>query len=240
MNILIVEDNEISSEILRFNLTQQGYQPMAASTGREALEILRREPGIRLVITDIMLPEMSGLEFLEKMRALDAWKKVPVILCTSVSDMDVVRRAATLGCRHYLIKPVQRWLLLQKVSEALGDAKPVLADPAQTRQKLGLDEGMYLKVRQAFAQTVEEQLRLLDQKLHQPGSPTVALNMPRLTEGAQSLGAERLARLLAKLQVQAAQSVLVRADYEPLFQELKLVTEALRSPHQGSSAAAAP
>lgn len=238
MNILIVEDNEISSEILQYNLKQQGYQPVAATTGREALEILRRESGIRLVITDIMLPEMSGLEFLEKMRAVDAWKKIPVILCTSVSDMDVVRRAATLGCRHYLVKPVQRWMLLQKVSEALGDAKPVLADPTQIRQKLGLDEEMYHKVRHAFAQTAEEQLRLLDQKLHRPGGPTVVLNMPRLAEGAQSLGAERLARLLAKLQAQAAQSVLTSSDYEPLFQELKLVTEALRSLDQAPPPAA--
>jgi two-component system, chemotaxis family, chemotaxis protein CheY len=229
MNILIVEDNEISSEILNFNLKQQGYQPIVARTGCQALEIMQKVADIRLIITDIMMPEMTGLEFLEKLRQAEAWKKIPVILCTSVSDMDMVRRAAALGCRHYLVKPFQRWMLLQKVAEAMGDAKPVLADAQQVRQKLGLDQAAFAKVLQSFAQTVAEQLKLLDQKLHQAGSPPVAINLISLAEGAHTLGAERLARVCVKLQTQSAQTILVGADYTPLYQELKLVSEALRA-----------
>ena len=240
MTILIVEDNEISSEILHLSLKQQGHETVVARTGKQALAALRTISGFGLVITDIEMPEMNGLQFLEEMRTVPAWRKIPVILCTAVAGGDTIRRAAMLGCRHFLIKPFQKWMLLQKVAEALGDEKPVLVEPNQVRQRLGLDEEAFDKVYRTFTQTVAEQLRLLDAKLHDPNSSGTSISLSRLAEGANTLGAERLGRLLGRLQTQAAQSVLVASDFESLYQEMKLVSEALRSAADRPSPASQP
>jgi sigma-B regulation protein RsbU (phosphoserine phosphatase) len=130
MRILIVEDNEISAGIMDSNLRQRNYETLLARTGSEALQLLDAHWDIGLVIADILLPEVDGLELVRRMREDSKWRDIPVIVCSSLADAEHVAKAARLGCRHYLLKPVERVKLLQLVDKILAGerARPVLGD----------------------------------------------------------------------------------------------------------------
>ena len=119
MSILIVEDDPVSSRILELTLRGHGYQTIAARTGNEALECLSSTPDIQLIMADIMMPEMNGLELLGKIKEHPEWKKIPVVMCTALADSKTVEKAAELGCRHYVTKPIHVGSMLRKVHEAL-------------------------------------------------------------------------------------------------------------------------
>jgi two-component system chemotaxis response regulator CheY len=54
------------------------------------------------------MPEMNGLELLNEIKKHPEWRNIPVIMCTSLSDIDTVKKAAKAGCRHYILKPINK------------------------------------------------------------------------------------------------------------------------------------
>ena len=102
MTILIVDDNTVSAKIIEFNLSKHGYETIYAKSGKDAIECLQSNLAIKLVITDILMPEMTGLELLYEIRNHPEWKNIPVIMCTSLSDIDTVKKAGKLKKRIVL------------------------------------------------------------------------------------------------------------------------------------------
>lgn len=194
--ILIVEDNPTSGKMLELLLRKYGYRPLLTQTGREALACLRGGADIQLVIADIMMPGMNGLELLRLLKAEPAWERLPVIMVTALADVHTIHQAFALGCRHYLVKPITARQVLQKLQETLGREVPVLRDPLQVMQELGLDRRAYDEVAAAFSKTVAGVIAGLAQG--QAAGPTGdrALDLRDLWEGAALLGAERVLRLL--------------------------------------------
>ena len=101
MKILVVDDEELLVKGIRFNLQNEGYQVITGSNGREAIE-LARDPDVRLIVLDVMMPEIDGLEACRRIRE---FSDVPVIMLTArTQDMDKL-----LGFEHgaddYLTKP---------------------------------------------------------------------------------------------------------------------------------------
>ena len=127
MCVLIVEDDEVNAKILDLNLRKHGYRTVSTRTGKQALDYLTTASDVQLVIADICMPEMTGLELLNKMRENSTLSKIPVIMCTSKSDSETVRQAIGLGCRDYIVKPVNACQLLQKVQSIL----PLEEEPAK-------------------------------------------------------------------------------------------------------------
>ena len=98
----------------------------SSGTEEEALECLQSTPDIQLVITDIVMPEMDGLELLRTMKEHAEWKEIPVIMSTVLADLETVKKAAGMGCRDYVAKPIHPAQLIQKVRQALGDRRVIL------------------------------------------------------------------------------------------------------------------
>ena len=121
MTVLIVEDNKASARYLEIMLRKQNYQAKLADGARMAIEILSKTPDINLIITDIVMPEIDGIAFIKGIREKRQWADIPVIICSSLRDMNTVKRAALTGCQHYLIKPVRKEDLYKKVAEALAE-----------------------------------------------------------------------------------------------------------------------
>ena len=113
--ILVVDDEERLTSLLQAYLQQEGFQVLTASNGLEALEVIRRDPP-DLIVLDIMMPEMDGVEFL---KALRAQHSTPVILLTArVGDEDKVI-GLELGADDYLTKPFRPRELLARVRAVL-------------------------------------------------------------------------------------------------------------------------
>ena len=101
MKILVVDDEEVLVKGIRFNLQNDGYQVVTGANGREALE-LAHDPEVRLIVLDVMMPEIDGLEACRRIRE---FSDVPIIMLTArTQDMDKL-----LGFEHgaddYLTKP---------------------------------------------------------------------------------------------------------------------------------------
>jgi len=104
---LIVDDSAVMRKIVERSLRQAGLDPLVvceAGTGVEALEVLRAG-GVDLILTDINMPAMDGLEFVRQIRAQNLAPGVPVVMITTESSEEHVKQAIQAGARGYIRKP---------------------------------------------------------------------------------------------------------------------------------------
>jgi two-component system chemotaxis response regulator CheY len=104
---LIVDDSSVMRKIVERALGQAGVplgKVLEASSGKEGLEMLGRER-VQLILSDINMPEMDGLEFLRRLRAEKLAEGVPVVMITTESSEEHVRQAIAAGAQGYLRKP---------------------------------------------------------------------------------------------------------------------------------------
>jgi CheY-like chemotaxis protein len=227
--IMIVEDNAISARVLEVNLTKANYRAVTVPTGKEAVRTLESGANVDLIITDIVMADMDGFRLLRDLKASDRWKRIPVIMCTSFGDPENVKKAVILGCRHYLVKPIQPGLLLRKVAEALSTEKPALKDKSEVLVQFGLDDEAYREVAAAFDELVKEQIALLE-RLEKNRTTPLRPALRGLSEGAQVLGAERLTECLTRLLAGKDDGVEIAGwlpGYRQLLEELQLVDQTL-------------
>jgi CheY-like chemotaxis protein len=120
--ILIVDDEPINLEILEEHLNDEGYQPVAASSAREAMVILAQ--GIHefdVILLDWMMPLMSGYELLCQLKSEPAYKSIPVIMQTAKSDKKDIEAGIAAGAYYYLTKPYSYQDLMPLVESAIKD-----------------------------------------------------------------------------------------------------------------------
>jgi len=103
-SLLIVDDDEVMVETLRNVLRKKGYELFCAASGNEALELLRKEL-VDLVLLDMRLPDVDGLEVLSKIKELDT--EILVIMMTAYSDVESAVSAMKAGAYHYINKPFE-------------------------------------------------------------------------------------------------------------------------------------
>jgi CheY-like chemotaxis protein len=212
VKILIVEDNPVNAAMVRLSLEKAQYETVLAVDGAEALAKLEEHPEIDLVITDVMMPNVGGLEMLERIRQRPEWRMLPVVVATSLANQATVRQAVSLHCKHFIVKPFTVKLLVQTVREAIGQRGVVLQEKMRVLDRLGLDPDGYDQLALTFSTFVHERvgdLRTLCEPTGQAEASEQAtlteIDLPMrrdlfaLEESAALLGAERLANLLIAL-----------------------------------------
>ncbi len=231
MKILIAEDVRASAKMLEINLRNNGYTSFIARNGREAIECLQSMPDIELVITDIMMPKMDGLELLRTTKEHDEWKEIPVIMSTVMADLETVKKAAGMGCRDYLAKPVSAAQLIQKVRKALGDKKVILQNRSKIMSDMGMDSKSYENVVKAFLDRLDKKIDNLEAQLKTQDPQLTPNDLGGLAEGAKLLGADRVTDLLHKLGSEGGkeEAEALHPPYNLLLRELKALRIALTS-----------
>jgi CheY-like chemotaxis protein len=116
--ILLVEDNEISREILSRRLRKAGYEVLMAGDGREAVSAATIQ-GPDLILMDVSLPGIDGLEAAHELRGQRETAAIPVIALTAHTLPADRERALAAGCDEYEPKPVELPRLLQKIEALL-------------------------------------------------------------------------------------------------------------------------
>ena len=124
--ILLVEDNPVNRRLAVFLLRAHGYEVREATTALEALEMLERERP-DLIVMDIQLPGMDGLEVTRKIKAQPATADIPVIAVTSYAMKGDREKALAAGCVGYVTKPIDKNIFIQEVAARLG-AKSKIED----------------------------------------------------------------------------------------------------------------
>jgi DNA-binding response OmpR family regulator len=117
-HILVIEDDTAVQTLLRKQLTANGYQVTIAGDGLDGLMKLESlKPD--LVISDVMMPNLDGIEFVKAIKAHEATQKIPVIFLTAKSDPRSMIEGINVGARFYVTKPFAIDDLLSKVQRAL-------------------------------------------------------------------------------------------------------------------------
>jgi class 3 adenylate cyclase len=117
-HLLVVDDNKVNRLLLGRGLEQQGHTVEMAENGRQALEMLQARP-FDLVLLDILMPEMDGYQVLEQLTANLHLRNIPVIMTSSLDELDSVVKCIEMGAEDYLTKPVNPVLLRARIGASL-------------------------------------------------------------------------------------------------------------------------
>ena len=117
--ILIVDDASLVRNITSKAAVEAGYEIVVANDGQEGLDALAKG-GIDFIFSDINMPVMNGLEMIEKIRAQEQYKFIPIVMLTTESKPELKERAQALGVKAWLLKPFNKEKFLLVLSKLLG------------------------------------------------------------------------------------------------------------------------
>ncbi len=117
--MLAVDDSNSMLQMVSFILNQAGHDVVKASDGVEALDVAREET-VDLVLTDVNMPNMDGFTLVKKLRALGAYKFIPMLILTTESSADKKKEGKAVGATGWIVKPFEPDRLLATVNKVLG------------------------------------------------------------------------------------------------------------------------
>jgi PleD family two-component response regulator len=116
IKVLIVDDDQVNRRLLKGILeTKFNFEVLEAPNGKVGLQLIEQEKPF-LVMLDVMMPEMDGVQMLSEIRKKEETKDIPVIICSSVSDKGKVIELFNQGIGDYILKPIKPIILVNKIS----------------------------------------------------------------------------------------------------------------------------
>ncbi len=183
LKILVVDDDDSIRGYITRLLEQTGYEVVSASSGRDALQLVRTNDDISLVLLDIMMPEMDGLETLGEIRKIT--DDVPVLMLSALGQTNTIVKAMKAGATDYLVKPFEEEELEMAITKSI-EKKKLLAEISTLKKKLKIDE---LKGEFVFS---SPKMQGVQDMIDQVADTDVSV----LIEGESGTGKELVARAL--------------------------------------------
>lgn len=121
--ILVVDDEQDIVDLISYNLNKEGYQVCTAINGRQAIEVAKKE-NPDLIILDVMMPEMDGIESCRQMRALPEFKSTFIIFLTARSEEYSEIAGFNVGADDYIAKPIKPRALMSRINAILRRNNP--------------------------------------------------------------------------------------------------------------------
>ncbi len=126
-NIFVVEDEEDILDLIRHNLVKEGFAVSVSANGTEAVKAIRRKPP-DLILLDLMLPGMDGLEVCRALKKEPETAEIPVLMVTAKDEEADVVAGLELGADDYIVKPFRMKELIARVRAALRRKRPAAID----------------------------------------------------------------------------------------------------------------
>lgn len=158
--LLVVDSNKLNRDLLARRLSRFGHSVETAESGRQALEMMRSQP-FDLVLLDILMPEMNGYQVLEQIQADEDLREIPVIVISTVHEIDSVARAIALGAADYLPKPFNTILLRARIGACLEKKRLRDQEVFYLRELERLNRDLELRnefIRKTFGRYTSEEL----------------------------------------------------------------------------------
>jgi two-component system chemotaxis response regulator CheY len=202
MHILLAEDDKTSRELLRRILEAETHTVELAVDGEDAWRLLEASPrGFDACVLDICMPSVSGIDLLERMRANDAHKRTPVILCTALNDRATVQKAARLGVSHFVVKPYSRTVMRDKLEQirALIEGAPLPEEPAIVCRRLGIDADTHREMIDSLLADAHECCEALRTVPAAPALEKLLIRLRGIKGSCLTLGMPQVAELFRAL-----------------------------------------
>jgi CheY-like chemotaxis protein len=119
-HILVADDEAHIGRIIKIKLEQGPFRVSLAFDGQEAIELLERENGADLVVLDLMMPRLSGLDVLDHMRSRPDWREIPCIILTAAGEEKYEQDAREGGATEFLTKPFSPKKLYAMIARLTG------------------------------------------------------------------------------------------------------------------------
>lgn len=116
--ILVVDDSSTNIVLLEAILNGQGYEIETAQSVKEAYQIIKKE-AVDLILLDLLMPRVSGYDFLKEIKSNDATKDIPVIIVSAVADAENRKKSIELGALDFINKPIDIQFFIEKIETIL-------------------------------------------------------------------------------------------------------------------------
>jgi len=224
MHILLAEDNAINQEVIRSILERAGHSVHIVEDGEQALDALDGEESFDLVLLDMNMPQLSGLEVLKQYRFMDTSSKTPVIMLSADALPETAHACLAAGADDYLTKPVDVTSMLQTISQyapAHGESiEPPAAKPMDNERILDhsvLDELVWViatrekfqRLMNTFATSSRERISLLGKHASLDDLNQFLTEIHTIKGGSGVLGA-------ANMVAACAQAEKIKNDLDPV------------------------
>lgn len=169
--IVVIDDEEDIRELIRYNLSKDGFAVECAVSGEEGVELVQREKP-DLVILDLMLPGIDGLEVCRRLKADPVLKTIPIVMVSARGEEPDVISGLELGADDYVSKPFSPRVLLARVRSVLRRGKVPLPDTAAVLREGGLSidpQRHEVHVDDALVELTNTEFKLLHFLMRQPG-----------------------------------------------------------------------
>lgn len=120
IHVLVADDEPHIGRIIKMKLEQGPFEVTLAYDGREALELMASDAEIALVVLDVMMPHLNGLDVLARLREDERWRGVPCIVLTAAGQEQHHKQAMALGANDFLTKPFSPKKLYARAAELTG------------------------------------------------------------------------------------------------------------------------
>lgn len=121
-HVLVADDEAHIGRIIKIKMEQGPFRVTLAFDGQEALDVLEQADRIDLVVLDLMMPRLSGLDVLDRIRASEKWKDIPCVILTAAGQEEYEHDARASGATEFLTKPFSPKRLYALIAELTGVA----------------------------------------------------------------------------------------------------------------------
>ncbi|URI08996.1 PAS domain-containing protein [Aquincola tertiaricarbonis] len=215
VRVMVVDDSEVNLEVARRLLEREGARVVAQVNGRDALEHLRRHPDVDLVLMDVQMPVMDGLEATRQLRRDPVLARLPVVALTAGAMLSERQRVFDAGMNDFVSKPVEAQSLVRcvrrHVERARGQALPVVSgdgiglpahwpeiagiDGVGAAVRLGGDAALFLSLLGRLLGEFGDLAAAATDPVQPADRAALAARLHKLRGSAATLGAEALQRL---------------------------------------------
>lgn len=119
IRVLVIDDDPGLQKLVEALLVRASMEPITAMNAAEAAKVLHEPPLPDVIVLDLMLPDISGIEFLKQMRTKNTFDSIPVVILSALADPDTIREGLNSGADRYLTKPYLANNLISTLHEVL-------------------------------------------------------------------------------------------------------------------------
>jgi two-component system chemotaxis response regulator CheY len=220
--LLLVEDDLTSRRLIRALLPKDlKVNITEAEDGQIALQMMEKPPYPDVIVCDVLMPNMDGLEFLARIRDLPRFSNTPVVMISANAFKDNVAKAASLKVTKFLRKPLDRQELNDAIEAALKSVGSKDSAMFKAQQRLCLDDKAYFELSAGFSRAISESITFVRSSISRDRWQAAAIRVNALGGSIQMVGDERLSSAITRVesQLKRANVTGVTVELEVLEQE---------------------
>ena len=220
--MLLVEDDQTSRRLIRALLPKElNVTITEAEDGQAALSLMEKPPYPDIIVCDVLMPNMDGLEFIARLRDLPRFSNIPVVMISANAFKDNVSKAATLKVTRFLRKPLERKDLADAIEAALKDVSSTESTLFKAQQRLCLDDKAYFELSTGFSRAISESITFVRSSISRDRWQAATVRINALSGSIQMVGDERLSVVITRVEAQLRRADIagVTIDLEILEQE---------------------